>query len=251
MNEEIKPNGTQFEGKEEYVKEVFTEIASYYDETNDMMSMGMIKGWHRFMMKKAGDLGSKRCLDVGTGTGEIAFLLSENAGEGGEVFGIDITPKMLEYAEIKMKDRNLPKPVVFEIGNALSLRFDNDSFDVVTSGYMLRNVTDIQRAIDEMYRVLKPGGRAVVAELSKPENRAIRFFYELYMRHRVYWLGRRYDKGKPIGGKYSPYEWLTSSVEGFPRGKEMTDKFLRAGFSEAQYFVKSMGAVNIYLGLKK
>ena len=251
MKEEAKPNGTQFEGKEEYVKDVFTEIASYYDEMNNLMSMGMIQGWHRFMMKKAGDLRSKKCLDIGTGTGEIAFHLSENAGKDGEVYGVDITPKMLEYAESKMKTRGLPKPVIFEIGDALSLRFEDNSFDVVTSGYMLRNVTDIQRTIDEMYRVLKPGGRAVVAELSKPNNRVIRFFYELYMKHRVYWLGRRYDKGKQIGGKYSAYEWLSSSVEGFPKGKEMTEKFQKAGFSESAYFVKSMGAVNIYLGIKK
>jgi len=251
MNEETKPNGTQFEGKEDYVKDVFTEIASYYDEMNDLMSMGMIKGWHRFMMKKAGDLRSKKCLDIGTGTGEIAFLLSENAGKDGEVCGVDLTPKMLEFAEAKMKKMNLPKPIVFEVGDALNLRFDDNSFDVVTSGYMLRNVTDIQKTIDEMYRVLKPGGRAVVAELSKPNNRVIRFFYELYMKHRVYWLGRKYDKGKSIDGKYSAYEWLSSSIEGFPKGKEITDKFLRSGFDEAQYFVKSMGAVNIYLGIKK
>jgi len=250
MNEEIRPNGTQFEGKEEYVKDVFTEIASYYDEMNDTMSMGMIKGWHRFMMKKAGDICSKKCLDIGTGTGEIAFLLSEHAGEEGEVYGVDITPKMLECAEIKMKERDLPRPVVFETGDALSLRFEDDSFDIVTSGYMLRNVTDIQKAIDEMYRVLRPGGKAVVAELSKPDNGMIRFFYDLYMNHRIYWLGRKRDKGKSIGGKYSAYEWLTSSVEGFPKGKEMTAKFLKAGFSEAQYYVKSMGAVNIYLGTK-
>jgi demethylmenaquinone methyltransferase/2-methoxy-6-polyprenyl-1,4-benzoquinol methylase len=71
------------------------------------------------------------------------------------------------------------------------------------------------------------------------------------MKHRVSRLGRRYDKGKSIDGKYPAYEWLTSSVEGFPRGKEMTSKFLKAGFDEAHYYVKSMGAVNIYLGIKK
>lgn len=251
MTEEIKPNGTQFEGKEDYVKGVFTEIASYYDKMNDIMSMGMIEGWHKFMMKKAGDLRSKKCLDIGTGTGEIAFLLSKNAGPEGEVYGVDLTPKMLEYAEIKMKDRDLPKPVIFEVGDALSLRFEDGSFDVVTSGYMLRNVTDVQKAVDEMYRVLRPGGVAVVAELSKPDNKVIRYFYELYMKHRVARLGRKYDKGESIDGKYSAYEWLTSSVEGFPRGKEMTDKFTKAGFDEARYYVKSMGAVNIYVGMKK
>jgi demethylmenaquinone methyltransferase/2-methoxy-6-polyprenyl-1,4-benzoquinol methylase len=251
MKEELKPNGTQFEGKEEYVKDVFTEIASYYDEMNDLMSMGMIKGWHKFMMKKAGDLKSKVCLDIGTGTGEIAFLLAKNAGEDGKVYGVDLTPKMLELADLKMKEKELPNQVIFEVGDALSLRFEDNYFDVVTSGYMLRNVIDIQKALDEMFRVLKPGGRAVVAELSKPDNRCIRFFYNLYMNHRVYWLGKKYGSGKKIDGKEPAYEWLTSSIEGFPHGKEMADKFTRAGFAEAQYFVKSFGAVNIYLGIKK
>ncbi|MDR1690933.1 MAG: ubiquinone/menaquinone biosynthesis methyltransferase [Candidatus Methanoplasma sp.] len=251
MTEETKPNGTQFDGKEEFVKDVFTEIASYYDEMNELMSIGMIKGWHNFMMRKAGDLRSKKCMDIGTGTGEIAFLLAENAGEGGEVYGVDITPKMLEFAELKMKERGLPKPVTFEVGDALALRFEDCSFDVVTSGYMLRNVTDVQKAIDEMYRVLRPGGRAVVAELSKPDDRFVRYFYEMHMKHRVARLGRKYDGGMTIDGKYSAYEWLTSSVEGFPRGEEMTKKFLKAGFDEAQYFVKTFGAVNIYLGIKK
>ena len=95
--EEIKSNGTQFEGKEEYVKDVFTEIASYYDEMNDIMSLKMIKGWHQYMMKLAGDLTGKRCADIGTGTGEIAYYLAEKVGPEGEVVGIDITPEMLKY----------------------------------------------------------------------------------------------------------------------------------------------------------
>jgi demethylmenaquinone methyltransferase/2-methoxy-6-polyprenyl-1,4-benzoquinol methylase len=149
-----------------------------------------------------------------------------------------------------MKEQNLLAPVIFEVGDALDLRFEDGYFNVVTSGYMLRNVTDIQRTIDEMYRVLRTGGRAVVAELSKPDNRFVRFFYDLYMNHRVYWLGKKYGGGKKINGKYPAYEWLTSSIEGFPHGKEMADKFTKAGFSEARFFVKSFGAVNIYLGIK-
>jgi len=251
MSEETKPNGTQFEGKKDYVKDVFTEIAEDYDEMNDVMSMGMIQGWHKFMMKKAGSLNGKKCLDIGTGTGEIAFLLSKGAGTDGEVRGVDITPRMLEIAEMKMKERDLPKPVIFEVGDALDLAYEDGSFNVVTSGYMLRNVTNIQKAVDEMFRVLVPGGVAVVAELSKPNNRVIRYFYELYMKHRVAKLGRKQDKGKVIDGKYSAYEWLTSSVEGFPHGKEMMLKFEKAGFSDPKFYVKSLGAVNIYVGKKK
>lgn len=243
-------NGTQFEGKEDYVKDVFTEIAEYYDEMNDIMTMGMVQGWHRFMMKKAGDISGKRCIDIGTGTGEIAFLLAENAGPDGEVVGLDITPRMIELANEKMASLGLPKDVEFVIGDALDLEYNDNEFDIVTSGYMLRNVTDIQKAIDEMFRVLRPGGKVVLAELAKPDNRVIRYFYELYIKYRVTRNARKFDKGKNIDGKMPAYDWLTSSVEGFPHGKDMAAKFEKAGFKDVTYHVKSFGAVNIYVGTK-
>ena len=242
--------GTQFDGKEEYVKDVFTEIADYYDEMNRIMTMGMIKGWHNFMMKKAGDISGKRCIDIGTGTGEIAFYVAERAGPNGDVTGLDITPKMLELAEKKMSERNLPKQVKFEQGDALDIQYNDNEFDLVTSGYMLRNVTDLQKAADEMFRILKPDGLAVIAELAKPDNRVIRYFYELYIKHRVLKYGRKYDKGQNIDGKMPAYDWLTSSIEGFPHGQEMADIFKRAGFSDVRYYVKSFGAVNIYVASK-
>ena len=199
-DEEVKMNGTQFEGKEVYVKDVFTEIAGYYDEMNEIMSLRMIQGWHRYMMKLAGDIRGKKCIDIGTGTGEIAFLVKENAGPEGKVIGLDITPEMLKYADMKMRENGRPE-VEFVEGDALDLQFPEGSFHLVTSGYMLRNVNDVQKAIDEMYRVLDHGGKVVVAEMATPDNRFIRYFYNLYMKNRVQKIGRKYDKGEKIDGK--------------------------------------------------
>lgn len=241
--------GNQFEGKEEYVKDVFTEIADYYDEMNEIMSMHMVQGWHRFMMRKAGDVSGRRCLDVGTGTGEIAFHVARAAGPDGTVVGVDITPRMLELAARKESGLDLPCKVDWRVGDALSLDFPDGSFDLVTSGYMLRNVTDIERAVSEMHRVLAPGGRVVVAELSKPDNRAVRYFYDIYM-GRIKRKGRKYDKGKSIDGRQPAYDWLTSSIEGFPYGEDMVAIFRRAGFDDARFYVKSMGAVNIYVATR-
>ena len=249
MAEEELKKGNQFEGKEEYIKDVFTEIADYYDEMNDIMSMGMVQGWHRFMMKKAGDVSGKRCLNVGTGTGEIAFHVARTAGAGSTVVGVDITPKMLEMAEKKEKEMDLPVKIDWRVGDALNLDFEDGSFDLVTSGYMLRNVTDILKAVSEMHRVLAPGGKVVVAELSKPKNAVVRFFYNIYMK-RVKRYGRKYDKGKSIDGRQSAYQWLTTSIEGFPYGEDMVKIFKKAGFEDARFYVKSFGAVNIYVGSK-
>ena len=107
MAEEELKTGTQFEGKEEYIKDVFTEIAGCYDEMNEIMSMGMVQGWHKFMMRKAGDIKGKKCLDVGTGTGEIAFHVARTAGAGSTVIGLDLTPAVLAT---RRKRRNWTSP---------------------------------------------------------------------------------------------------------------------------------------------
>ncbi|NLN71976.1 MAG: ubiquinone/menaquinone biosynthesis methyltransferase [Thermoplasmatales archaeon] len=242
--------GNQFEGKEVYVKDVFNDIAPYYDKMNDIMSVGMIERWHKFMFKKAGDITGFSVLDVGTGTGELAFMSAKKAGPEGRVTGLDITPAMLEMAKLKVPDLDLPAEVTFVVGDALDMEFGDDLFDLVISGYMLRNVTDIQTAVDEMYRVLKPGCLAVVAELAKPRNRVVRWGHKVYMNRIVPFWGRKYDKGKVIDGKQPAYDWLTSSLEGFPYGQEMIDIFEKAGFTDAEFYVKSMGAVNIYVARK-
>ena len=188
-------------------------------------------------------------IDVGTGTGEIAFHVARTAGEGSTVVGVDITPRMLELAERKESELDLPVKIDWQVGDALDLQFPDGSFDLVTSGYMLRNVCDIQKAVSEMHRVLAPGGKVIVAELSKPKNSVIRFFYNIYMR-RVKRYGRKYDKGKSIDGRQSAYEWLTCSIEGFPYGEDMVKIFRKAGFEDARFYVKSFGAVNIYVGTR-
>lgn len=248
--EEDKKAGNQFEGKDVYVKDVFNDIAPYYDKMNDIMSVGMIKRWHKFMFKKAGDISGFSVLDVGTGTGELAFISAKKVGPGGRVTGLDITPAMLEMAKQKVMDLDLPTEVDFVIGDALDMKLGDDLFDLVTSGYMLRNVTDIQKALNEMYRVLRPGGLAVVAELAKPRNRVIRWGHKVYLNRVVPFWGRKYDKGKVIDGKQPAYDWLTSSLEGFPYGQEMLEIFRRAGFRDAECYSRSMGAVNIYVARK-
>lgn len=251
MEKETKPNGTQFEGKDEYVRDVFEEIAPYYDEMNDSMSLNMIGGWQSYLLDMLGDLDGCRCADIGTGTGEIAFMLAERAGKNGYVTGVDATSSMLRVAEEKMAKLDLPTKVDFRTGDAMRLDLEDCSFDAVTSGYMLRNISDIQSALNEMYRILKPGGRVAVTEMATPDNRAVRWGYELYMKYRVRRMGRRRDGGKAVGGKMPAYDWLSESIEGFPHGEDMAEKFRRAGFADVAFESKNWGTVYFYTGVKK
>ena len=178
------------------------------------------------------------------------FMASERAGESGKVKGIDLTPGMLEIAKVKMKERNLPDNIEFEVGDCLDLQYDDNTFDLITTGYMLRNVTNIPKAVEEMYRVLKPGHKLIISELAKPKNKLLLFGYNIYVFKIIPWYGRHFDKGKIIDGKMPAYDWLTSSLEGFPHGNDMVKILKEKGFSDARFYSKSFGAVNIYVGTK-
>jgi demethylmenaquinone methyltransferase/2-methoxy-6-polyprenyl-1,4-benzoquinol methylase len=238
--------GVQFEGKEEYVNNIFSKIAPFYDRANNVISIGMAGSWNRFMIEKAGIKEGFSCLDVGCGTGEISLLLSRQTGETVKVTGVDLNGNMIKVAQRKVKMKCPCTNVDFVIGDALDLPFEDNSFDVVTSGYMLRNVTDIGRSLKEMRRVLRPGGKTVCIELAHPRSRAARWAYNIYMFKIVPRLGRMYDKGKTTFGKYSAYDWLAASLENFPCGEDMVAIFNDSGFSNARFYVKLFGAINIY-----
>ncbi len=115
---------------------------------------------------------------------------------------------------------------------------------------MLRNVTDIPKCLSEMYRVLVPGGKVVVAEMATPDNRVIRYFYNQYMNRRVRRIARKYDQGKSIDGRQAAYDWLADSIKGFPHGEVMAKKFREAGFTDVKFHNKMFGACCIYEGSK-
>ena len=162
--------------------------------------------------------------------------------------GVDLTPAMIEYAEKNQLREDLNTQIDFRVGDALNLEFPDRSFDLATSGYMLRNVTDIPKCLSEMYRVLVPGGKVVVAEMATPDNRVVRYFYNIYMNRRVRRIARKYDHGKSIDGRQPAYDWLADSIKGFPHGEVMAQKFRDAGFENVKFHNKMFGACCIYEG---
>lgn len=242
--------GVQFEGKETYVKSVFGEISKVYDTVNNIMTFGMVKGWQKFMIKKANAKAGSNTLDVGTGTGEIAFLLAQTVGSTGKVTAVDLTAGMLEVAKVKAEEKNLPLVIDFVEGSVLELPFADETFDCVTSGFMLRNVTDLDTAISELARVTKKGGKVVCLEIAEPDNPLFKWGFRIHFGKIVPFIGSFFDKGRSIQGKQPAYTWLRDSFNGFPYGNDMIDIYKKAGLLDSKYYNKCLGSVNIYEGTK-
>lgn len=248
-----KQRGQQFDGKEEYIKGVFNEIAPRYDVMNRVMTGGLVKSWRRFALEQGVLAPGDKVLDVGTGTGDLAFLLAERVGPAGAVIGLDISEKMLNIAREKLhrkreKDSNLPQ-VSFVTGDALNLPFPGDYFDCVTTGFTLRNVSDIILAVREMVRVVKPGGRVVCLEISEPVQPLLRAGFKIYFYRVIPLLGRLVDRGRRISGRAPAYTWLAQSLREFPQGEELASIFREAGLEQVRYFLLSGGLVTVYTGV--
>lgn len=248
--EEQRKIGVQFEGKENYVQEVFDDISPFYDKMNNIMTFGMVKSWQNFLMKKTCLKKGQSALDVGTGTGEMAFELAELVGKEGQVTALDLSTDMLKVAQKKAASLSLPCEIDFVQGNALNLPYAENTFDAATSGFALRNVTDINKAISEMRRVIKPGAKVVCIEIAEPKFILFKLGFRFHFGKVVPWIGHFFDKNKSIQGRQPAYTWLRDSFKGFPYGEDMAKIFRDTGLTNVKYYPKCLGSVNIYEGTK-
>jgi len=239
----------QFKNKDRYVKNLFNSIAANYDAMNFLMTWGMLPRWQRFMLNKTGLKPGDHGLDVCCGTGELAFKMAAIVGPEGKVWGLDFSENMLAVAEEKLAQRG-PKNISFVQGDALQLPFADNSFNAAVNGFALRNVTDIKKAIGEMARVVKPGGRVVCLEVSRPLNPLLRSGFNVYFFKIVPLLGRLVDKGKAIDDKYPAYTWLPESLKTFPDQEKLKVIFQEAGLEEVRYYGLGFGAVTVHVGRK-
>src|SRR6188508_2857333 len=187
---------------------MFDRIAGVYDLMNTAMTVGLHHGWRERAADRA-ELGQgDRALDVCCGTGDFAISLARRVGEPGEVVGCDFSEPMLEIARDKAQEHGLAN-VRFEWADALELPYDDDSFDAVTVGFGVRNLADLDRGLAEMARVLRPGGRLVILEITQPTRAPLSTFYSLW-----------FDRVVPLLGAFSgdpeAYSYLPESVRSFP-----------------------------------
>lgn len=222
------------------VRGVFESVASRYDVMNDLMSLGVHRLWKRTFVATSGVEAGDHVLDLAGGTGDIAALLSERVGHSGRVILSDINDAMLARGRTRLEDRGLVSNIRYALANAEELPFPDASFDAVTIAFGLRNVTDQPRALREMRRVLKPGGRALILEFSRLRAEPAQKLYDGYSFAILPVLG------KLVAGDSDSYRYLAESIRKHPAQEELAGMMRDAGFKTVTYRNLSGGIVAIH-----
>jgi demethylmenaquinone methyltransferase / 2-methoxy-6-polyprenyl-1,4-benzoquinol methylase len=226
------------------VRAVFDSVADKYDVMNDLMSAGIHRLWKRYTLSQTGLRPGQRALDVAGGTGDLAAGMARQVGGQGLVVLSDINQAMLEVGRDRLLDRGLLRNVRYSLANAERLPFADDSFDCVTIGFGLRNVTDKPAALASMRRVLRPGGRLLVLEFSQPVLPGLKPIYDLYSFSVLPWLGAR------IASDPDSYRYLAESIRRFPDQPTLVGMMQDAGLEDCRYENLTGGIVALHRGYK-
>ena len=222
---------------------IFTEIAEQYERFNHASSFGQDRRWLRRLVQCAGITGTSHVLDVAGGTGDVTFTICKMCHPASIVLS-DYTPAMLDVARERLAaGDNRSVAVTTEVVDAQDMPFDDNSFDVVTMAYGIRNMPDRMAAMHEINRVLKPGGRVAILEFSRPPFAPARAFYNAYLRFGIPAWGQHFT------GKRDDFVYLSQSIKAFPTQEEFAQMMREAGFQSVNYENLSFGAVAIHTGV--
>jgi demethylmenaquinone methyltransferase/2-methoxy-6-polyprenyl-1,4-benzoquinol methylase len=229
-------------GKKAQVAMMFNNIARKYDFLNHFLSMGIDKLWRKRAIKLLRTLQPKRILDIATGTGDFAIAnLKLNPDK---VVGIDISTEMLAVGREKIAKKNLQDKIELFEGDSENIQFEDSSFDAITCAFGVRNFENLEKGLQEMNRVVRPGGKVVILEFSKPRKFPIKQLYNFYFFRILPLWGRMVSKDM------SAYTYLPESVDAFPDGDEFLKIYQECGFSETRQVKLSFGIASIYIGTK-
>ena len=234
----IKPDKSKLDSKKIQVKDMFNDISSRYDKINKMMTLNMDKNWRKVVYNLSMQDNPNKIIDIATGTGDIALCF---ANDDVEVIGVDNASMMLDIANKKITKTSNIK---FQLEDAENMSFEDNTFDAATVGFGVRNFENLSQGLDEIKRVLKPGKKIIILETAVPSFFIFRFGYFLYTKLIVPVLVRMIAKNQQA------YQYLSTSAEHFPHGKEFQLILENAGFENINIKVLSLGIVNIYSASK-
>ncbi len=238
----VKPYGDESSSKKQEVATMFNNISAKYDFLNHFLSLGIDKLWRKRAIKELKALKPKRILDIATGTGDFALeALKINPHN---IIGVDISEGMLKVGMEKMKAKEVDHIISLRLGDSENLPFENEVFDAVTVGFGVRNFENLEKGLSEMLRVLKPGGKAIVLEFSKPKSFPIKQLFGFYSNYLIPFFGKLFSKDKRA------YSYLPESVKVFPEGQAFRDILTKVGFENVSSFTVSGGIATIYSGTK-
>ncbi len=242
MNPEITPYADQTTKKEQ-VATMFNNISGTYDFLNHFLSLGIDIIWRKKAIRELSAIQPRMVLDVATGTGDFAFE-SINILHPDKVIGVDISEGMLEVAKKKIKERNLEHIFSVQLGDSEGLHFEDNTFDAITVAFGVRNYENLQKGLADMYRVLKPEGKIVILEFSKPKSFPIKQSYNLYFKYVTPFFGKLFSKDKRA------YSYLPESVAAFPDGKDFIALMEKVGYKSTKHRSLTFGISAIYTGIK-
>jgi demethylmenaquinone methyltransferase/2-methoxy-6-polyprenyl-1,4-benzoquinol methylase len=228
---------------------MFDRIAGVYDLMNRVMTAGMDEGWRRRTVERAELEPGESALDVCCGTGDLAIELARAVGPEGRVAACDFSERMLELArekdsELRERPGGRIAPIVFDWADALELPYDDESFDAATVGFGVRNLADLERGLEELARVLRPGGRLVILEITQPQRPPLSTFFSLWFDRAVPLLGT-------LAGDRDAYSYLPDSVRSFPLPERLAAMMDGAGLERVRWLVLAGGIIAIHSGARR
>lgn len=243
MSISTKPYKDSDSSKKEQVAQMFDTISSEYDNLNRVISFGVDVSWRKKMVKMIAARNPKTILDVATGTGDLAILLSGIKTE--KIVGLDISAGMLEIGKQKIAAKNLSERIEMVLGDGEKIPFEDHTFDAITVAFGIRNFENLDAGLSEILRVLKPGGQFLILETSIPEKFPFKQGYKLYTKNIMPLIGRFFSKDKVA------YKYLSDSASIFPYGENLNNILRNIGFIDVKNLPQTFGVATIYSASKK
>lgn len=243
-HDNIVPDSSSSLEKKQQVAGMFDDIAKRYDFLNRLLSAGIDKGWRKKAIAQLQDIHPKKILDVATGTADVA-LMTYKALKPETIIGIDISDGMLELGRRKIEKQGLQNTITLFNGDSEQINYPDNSFDAVTVAFGVRNFQNLEKGLQEMLRVLRPGGKLVVLEFSKPKQTGFKGLYKFYMNVVAPKAGSMFAKNKDA------YQYLNESVQAFPEREQFTEVMKQTGYKGIYFKPLSLGICCIYVGTKE